>query len=273
MAAQLDTPLPEITVDNFHQAWTRFQLVASAKEWNAKKQKVILPTLLRGRLVDYYAEFDEATRGDLERMKTLLMTKAGLVRDCLASGQMFMLCSQWLEEKVADFVVELKKLFKEAYHIEELMSAILLQRILTGLLSRICQLLLRGKPDTLQHASQDAMNVEYALNFNTGLENTQDINIVKHKTKKKANEVKTPQKVQDSLDQIIQWLESLETAQTQAQMQLQQSHTRSQYRQSNPPSRDMDRRCWLCGELGHMKRSCPLNYKGPVAPVGSWPRQ
>ena len=149
----------------------------------------------------------------------------------------------------------------------------MLQR-LTRLLPPIHrQLLLRGKPDMLQQAIQDATNVEYALNFDAGLENTQDINIVKHKTKEEANEVKTPQKVQDSLDQIIRRLESLETAQTQAQMQLQRSLTRSQYRQRNPPSRDVDRRCWLCGELGHMKRSCPLNYKGPVAPVGSWPRQ
>ena len=132
------------------------------------------------------------------------------------------------------------------------------------------QLLLRGKPDTLQQAIRDVTNVEYALNFNAGLENTQDVNIVKHKTKEEANEVKT-QKVQNSLDQIIRRLESLETAQTQAQMQLQRSHTRPQYSQSNPPSCDVDRRCWLFGELGHMKRNCPLNYKGPVALVGSWP--
>ena len=225
MAAQLDIPLPEITVDNFHRAWTRFQLVASAKEWNADKQKVILPKLLRGRLVDYYAELDEATRGVLERLKTLLMTKAGLVHDCLASGQMFMLRSQWPEEKVADFVVELKKLFKEAYPTEELTSAVLLQRFLTGLLPPIRrQLLLHGKPDTLQQTIQDAKNVEYALNFDAGLENTQDINIVKHKTKQEANKVKTPQKVQDSLDQIIRRLESLETAQTQAQMSPTISH-------------------------------------------------
>ena len=87
--------------------------------------------------------------------------------------------------------------------------------------------------------------MEYALNFDAGLENTQDINIVKHKTKEEANEVKTPQKVQDSLDQIIRRLESLETAQTQAQMQLQRSHTRLQYRERNLPSRDVNRRCWL----------------------------
>ena len=92
------------------------------------RQNVILPTLLRGKLVDYYAEFDEVTRGDLERLKTSLMTKAGLVCDCLVSSQIFMSHSQWPEEKVADFVVKLKELFKEAYPAEELMSATLLQR-------------------------------------------------------------------------------------------------------------------------------------------------
>jgi len=124
----LDLPLPEITVDDFHRGWTWFQLVASAKEWNADKQKVILPTLLRGKLVDYYAEFDEATRGDLERLKTSLMTKAGLVWDRLTSSQMFMTRSQWPEEKVADFVVELR----EAYPSEELTSAILLSAAISN---------------------------------------------------------------------------------------------------------------------------------------------
>ena len=116
--------------------------------------------LLQGKLVDYYAEFAEAMRGDLQRLKTSLMTKAGLMCDCLASSQMFMSHSQWPEEKVADLMVELKKLFKEAYPAEEMMSGILLQRFLTGLLPPIRrQLLLHGKPDTLQQAIQDATNV------------------------------------------------------------------------------------------------------------------
>ena len=278
MAAQLDLPLPEITVDDFHRGWTRFQLVASAKEWNADKQKVILPTLLRGKLVDYYAEFDEATRGDLERLKTSLMTKAGLVRDRLTSSQMFMTRSQWPEEKVADFVVELKKLFKEAYPAEELTSAILLQRFLTGLLPSIRrQLLLRGRPDTLQQAIQEATNVEYALNFDTGIEDTQDVNIIQHKTRdKQPQEFSTSQKFQESLDKIIKRLDTLEAAQTQPQ----QSYVRQQHnqprqhgrQQHNSPGFVADKRCWLCGELGHLMRKCPLNYKGPVAPVGSWPQ-
>ena len=38
-----------------------------------------------------------------------------------------------------------------------------------------------------------------------------------------AKEIKTPQKVQDYLDQILRQLESLKTTQTQAQVQLQRS--------------------------------------------------
>ena len=51
------------------------------------------PTLLWGKLVDYYMETDEETRDDLGRLKALLMTKAGLVRDSLAPGQIFMMCT------------------------------------------------------------------------------------------------------------------------------------------------------------------------------------
>ena len=46
--------LPEITSGEFHQAWTRFELVASAKEWNNERKKLVLPTLLCGKLVEYY---------------------------------------------------------------------------------------------------------------------------------------------------------------------------------------------------------------------------
>lgn len=51
-----------------------------------------------------------------------------------------------------------------------------------GLLSPICcQLLLLGKPETLEQAVNDAINVEYALNFDAGLEDTQDVNVVQCK--------------------------------------------------------------------------------------------
>ena len=37
MAAQLDLPLPEITVEDFKRACTCFELVADAKDWNENK--------------------------------------------------------------------------------------------------------------------------------------------------------------------------------------------------------------------------------------------
>jgi len=60
--AQLELPLPELTVSDFERSWTRFELVATAKEWDDAKKKLILPTLLRGKLVDVYVALDGGTR-------------------------------------------------------------------------------------------------------------------------------------------------------------------------------------------------------------------
>ena len=59
---QIELQLPELTTDNFQRAWTCFELIAVAKEWNAAKQLTIVPTLLQGKLTDFYTEFDEATK-------------------------------------------------------------------------------------------------------------------------------------------------------------------------------------------------------------------
>ena len=69
MAERLDIPLPEITVEEFQRSWTRIELVASAMGWDAAKQKLILPTLLRGKLVDIYMGLGDDTRGDLKLLK------------------------------------------------------------------------------------------------------------------------------------------------------------------------------------------------------------
>ena len=132
MATSLDLPLPEITSEEFLQAWTRFELVAAAKEWSDDRKKVVIPTLFRGKLVEYYMEADEATRGNLANLKTLLMTKVGLVRDPLMSCQLFMSRSQRQGKRILHYVADLKKHFTEAYVTEDFTSAILLQRFLTG---------------------------------------------------------------------------------------------------------------------------------------------
>ena len=53
----MDILLPEITavnLENFNRRWTRFFLVAAAKEWNTDKQLLVIPTLLHGKLLEYY---------------------------------------------------------------------------------------------------------------------------------------------------------------------------------------------------------------------------
>ena len=277
MATPLDLPLPEVTIEEFHRAWTHFELVAKAKEWDKARQKLVLPTLLRGKLVDYYTEADEETRGNLERLKTLLMTKAGLVRDSLASSQLFMARAQQPGEKVSDFAVELKRLYKEAYTSDDYYSsALMLLRFLTGLqLSIRRQLLLHGKPETLQQAIAAATNVEYALNFDTAAENTQEVNAIQRKPP--VQDASSTHKLQESLDHILKHLESLEAVQKQP-TQIRQQFARPRRGQDQPRQRrqrgyDFEQRCWICGELGHLiKRNCPLNYKGPTRPVGGWPR-
>lgn len=69
MAEGLDIPLLEITVEEFQHSWRRFELVAGAKGWDAARQKFILPTLLRGKLVDIYMGLDDDMRGDLKLLK------------------------------------------------------------------------------------------------------------------------------------------------------------------------------------------------------------
>ena len=278
MATPLDLPLPEITTVEFHQAWTRFELVANAKEWNTDRRKVVLPTLLRGKLVEYYMEADEATRGDLAELKTFLMTKVGLVRDPLTSSQLFMSRSQHPGERILDFVADLKKLFKEAYSTEDLTSTILLQRFLTGLLPPIRrQLLLRGTPNTLVQAVKDAADIEYALNFAGEVDNTQDVNVIRHKPS--TQESFGQNKLQESLDQIIKRLEALETVQKQSSLPPTEHADGSHRNQPSHGRRQQGRQhgyaeptCWLCGELGHIKRYCPLNFNRPARRVGSWPQ-
>ena len=60
--ATFDLPLLEINVEEFPRAWSRFELVSAAKEWNTEKQALILPTLLGGKLVDYYVNLDATTK-------------------------------------------------------------------------------------------------------------------------------------------------------------------------------------------------------------------
>ena len=140
MPRGLELPLPELndtSRESFIRAWTRFQLVAVAKEWEEEQQLTILPTLLRGKLVDYYVELPDEAKASLQRLKDSLMKRAGFCSDPLVAGKDFMSCIQRQGEKVEDFVARLTKLFKQAFESVGADSSVLLQRFIMGLLPHI----------------------------------------------------------------------------------------------------------------------------------------
>ena len=204
--ATFDLPLPEITVEEFPRAWTRFELVSAAKEWNAEKQALTLPTLLRGKLVDYYVNLDATTKADLNLLKVALMTQ-----DPLTAGKLFISRCQCSGEKAVDFADHLK-LFKQAYPDEDLASGILLQCFLTGLAPPVSQqMLLHGQPTTFEQAVQKTKEVEYVLNFEMKPTKPamKDINVINKPHTKE--DPKLAIQLQQALDQMTKRLEALKT--------------------------------------------------------------
>ena len=127
---------------------------------------VIVPTLLRGKLIDFDTELEDATKDDLAALKATLQEKAGFNTDPLVASRKFNLHDQQPNERVNDYVSDLKCLFKQVYPDEDANSAVLLQRFLTELQPLIVrQMLLRKKPENLNDAIEGAKAVEYALGF------------------------------------------------------------------------------------------------------------
>ncbi|KAL5518084.1 hypothetical protein EMCRGX_G003762 [Ephydatia muelleri] len=84
-----DIPLPEISVEEFHQAWTRFELAAVAKEWNAAKQLSVVPALLRGKLLDYYVQLEDSEKSSMKALIVTLMTRSGIAKEPLSAAKLF----------------------------------------------------------------------------------------------------------------------------------------------------------------------------------------
>ena len=51
--------------------------VATAKEWDEAKQLAVIPALLRGKLIDYYVDLNDTTKGDLKLLRAALEERAG----------------------------------------------------------------------------------------------------------------------------------------------------------------------------------------------------
>ena len=197
--AQFDLPLPEITPEEFTRAWTRFELVAAAKQWSTERQAAILSILLRGKLVDHYVELDMTTRTDLKQLKTALMTKAGLTQDSLMAGKMFILRCQCPGRQAEDFADELKKLFGRAYPARCCCAGNHFAQ--AGL---PCQVLLCWKPTTFAQAIKNVTEMEYALNFENQSEPKRDINAISQPNL--MDHSKLAAQLQQTLDQMSKCL-------------------------------------------------------------------
>ena len=106
--------------------------------------------------MDYYVELSNKTKSNLGHLKEALQEyEAG-------PPSRFNQLNQSPGEKVKDFASMLKHLFKNTY----LEESVLLQRFLTGLGPEIArQLLLCNRPENFADALKDAVEIEYALQF------------------------------------------------------------------------------------------------------------
>ena len=112
----------EITKEDFKSEWTRFELVARAKERDKGKQLTIIPTLLCGKLLDTYVELPEESKRSIENLRKVLAEQADVMQDPLSVAKRFADLNQWRQEKVVDYADKLKRLFREAYPSEDVNS-------------------------------------------------------------------------------------------------------------------------------------------------------
>ena len=275
MAEKLGIPLPEITCEDFQAGWIRFELVAAAKEWTPEKQALILPTLLRGKLVECYVDLDTETKKDAKSVKDELVKRLRLCRDPLEAGRLFMARSQLEHEKVTEYAMFLKKLFQQAYSEESCTSGILLQRFVMGLKTPIGkQLLLRGKLGTLENTIDAAREIECVLELGAKpveakvgvvdeLQNNGDTGIhvaLKELTERLGN-------LEAKIQSVVQRSDGASS--DRARTWEPRSTGREQERRPERPAEDNHKRrmCYFCGQDGHIKRYCPLNFKGLAGQV------
>ena len=274
MAVEL--PLPELTDANgeegFLHAWTRFELIAAAKEWDEEKQLKVLPTMLvrrsytmlRGKLLDTYMDLTGAEKANLDDLKAALLERASFRVDPLLVGKTFMECMQGSEEGVEVFSIRLKKLFKQAFTREDASSDVLLQKFLTGLAADISkQLLMQATPTTFEDAVKAAVRVENALSFGAVSK------------KPESQEELACYQIQDkSVEALASMMQTMESISKRLEtLELAAKERTSSFRQRQDKRvRFRIIKCWYCGEEGHLQRDCPLNSRRPIRGGDGWPR-
>ena len=146
-----------------------------------------------------------------------MQEKAGLKKDPLMASRNFNQRDQLLNEKVDNYASELKQLFKQAYPAKATDSTVLLQKFLTGLQPSIAhQLLLKQRPERLSDAIKDAVDIEYALQFDKSIvEAKPDVNQSLdpiNMLKSKSHQEQDYSKLQKTVDSLAKQVELLETS-------------------------------------------------------------
>ena len=267
MADNTDLPLPDITPDNFRRAWLRFELVAKAKKWSEQEQLGIIPTLLRDKLLDIYDELPDTEKSGLKELKEALEKATGAARDPLAAGKQFSERNQGSHEKVADYATSLKKIFKEAYPKESGVSTVLSQRFLAGLKPSIRkQVLLKGRPSTLDEAIKTASDIEFALDFGdeeTVTQQPEGLEQVFALQKQQRADQETVKKLQEAVELLTKQLEAHETRPSTSRQRYMGGRGRGRHRINMSTIQ-----CFKCHEYGHFQYHCPLNEQQPVPRKG-----
>ncbi|KAL5484375.1 hypothetical protein EMCRGX_G020856 [Ephydatia muelleri] len=227
--------LHEISVEDFERSWRRVELIATANQWNEEKKLTVIPALLRGKLLDFYAVLTSEERRDLVTMKKALSDRAGVTKDPLKSAKHFGERRQEAKESVRDFELGLRKLFKEAYPTEDADgSSAYLSRFITSLSPSIArEVLLRGTPDNIEDAVKKALDVERVMHY----VKKRETEVMKVDTSEKQRHDTT----QEILEQIVKRMEALESRLEKPSYRPQQA----------------SRRCYNCNEEGHYRRNCP----------------
>ena len=113
--------------------------------------------------MDYYMDLSEEEKKSWEGLKGELERKAGIKKDPLVAAKYFDSRHQDDRECAVDYATQLRKAFKEAYPDE---NVGLLQTFLSGLHPSIVrQVVLKGRPTTMDKAIEEAVTFEEALHF------------------------------------------------------------------------------------------------------------
>ena len=118
------------------------------------------------------------------------------------------------------------------------------------------QLLLRGKPDTFEKAIEAAREIELVLEFES-----KPLKVaLKELTERLGN-------MEAQLQSVVQSSVAAGSSKTKAETRVTEQEAGRRYASNDHWRKSGRTCCFRCGEEGHIKRYCPLNFNGPTGKV------